>query len=43
MILTLRPGTTEKGIKALVKKIKGLGFTPHISKGKKRSVIGVIG
>ncbi|MFH0796034.1 MAG: 3-deoxy-7-phosphoheptulonate synthase [Candidatus Omnitrophota bacterium] len=43
MILTLRPGTTEKGIKALVKKIKELGFTPHISKGKKRAVIGVIG
>jgi len=43
MILTLRPGTTEKGIKALVKKIKELGFTPHISKGEKRTVIGVIG
>jgi len=43
MIITLKPGTTEEGIKEIVKKIKKLGFTPHISKGKERTIIGVIG
>ncbi len=43
MILTLRPGTTQQGIDEIVKKIKELGFTPHISFGKERTVIGVIG
>ena len=43
MIITLKPGTTKKGIEEVVQKIKDLGFTPHISKGKERTIIGVIG
>ena len=43
MILTLRPGTTQEGVQEVLKKIKELGFTPHISSGKERTVIGVIG
>jgi len=43
MIITLKPGTTEKGIQHIVEKIKELGFTPHISHGKERTIIGVIG
>jgi len=43
MIITLKPGTTEKGIQHVVDKIKELGFTPHISRGEKRTIIGVIG
>ncbi len=43
MILTLRPGTTEEGRQEVIAKIKELGFTPHISSGKERTVIGVIG
>ena len=43
MIITLKPGTTEKGIQHVVEKIKELGFTPHISRGEKRTIIGVIG
>jgi len=43
MILTLRPGTTQEGIQEVIKKIKELGFTPHVSTGKERTVIGVIG
>lgn len=43
MIITLKPGTTEKGIQHIVDKIKELGFTPHISRGEKRTIIGVIG
>lgn len=43
MIITLKPGTTKQGIEHVVQKIKELGFTPHLSKGKERTVIGVIG
>lgn len=43
MFLTLKPGTTKQGIEELVKKIEELGFQAHVSKGAKRTVIGVIG
>jgi len=43
MFLTVKPGTTKQGIEELVKKIEELGFRAHISKGAKRTVIGVIG
>ncbi|MCK4244257.1 MAG: 3-deoxy-7-phosphoheptulonate synthase [Candidatus Omnitrophica bacterium] len=43
MILILKKGVTQKGIEQLCSKIKELGFTPHISKGEERTVIGVIG
>ena len=43
MILTLRPGTTREGVQEVLNKIKELGFTPHVSSGKERTVIGVIG
>ncbi len=43
MVIILKPGTTEKGIQHVVAKIKELGFTPHISRGEERTIIGVIG
>lgn len=43
MFITLKPDTTKQGIGHVVEKIKELGFTPHISRGKERTVIGVIG
>ena len=43
MFLTLKPKTTKKDIEYIKKKIKKLGFTPHISEGVQRTVIGVIG
>jgi len=43
MIITLKKGVSEKGKEKVIKKIKKLGFIPHISKGKERMVIGVIG
>ncbi len=43
MIITLKSDTTQKGIDQVVQKIKELGFTPHISKGAQRTIIGVIG
>ncbi len=43
MILTLRPGTKEREIDRIVSKIEKLGFSAHISRGKERTIIGVIG
>lgn len=43
MILTLGKNISQKSIDRIVSRIKELGFTPHISKGKDRLIIGVIG
>ncbi len=43
MILTLKDGVGKKELEKIVKKIKELGFNPHISKGKEKTIIGVIG
>ncbi len=43
MLLTLKKGTTEEGIKHVLDKIKELNFEPHISKGATEIIIGVIG
>ncbi|MDI6641601.1 MAG: 3-deoxy-7-phosphoheptulonate synthase [Elusimicrobiota bacterium] len=43
MILNLKTGVTEKEIEQIVNKIKELGFIPHISKGVKKTIIGLIG
>ena len=43
MMLTLKPNATKQQIDAITKKIRALGFTPHKTKGKEVTVIGVIG
>ncbi len=43
MILVLKPQTTEKDINAIAQKIEELGFKPHISRGKYKTIIGIIG
>jgi len=43
MIITLKPNATKPQIDSILKKIKGLGFTPHTTHGKELTVIGVIG
>jgi 3-deoxy-7-phosphoheptulonate synthase len=43
MILTLKTGVKRKEIDQVVSKIKELGFTPQLSKGTEKIVIGVIG
>lgn len=42
-IIVLRPGTTDKEIRHVVKKLESRGFKAQISKGTERTVIGVIG
>lgn len=43
MILTLKTGVTKKGVDKVIAKIKELGFSPSLSRGTERVVIGVIG
>ena len=43
MILTLRPGTKKEEVEKVITKIEKLGFSAHISKGKERTIIGVVG
>jgi 3-deoxy-7-phosphoheptulonate synthase len=43
MILTLKTGVQKKDVEKIITRIKSLGFTPSISKGAERVVIGVIG
>jgi len=43
MIIVLKPDATEEQINHIVEKVQKLGLKPHISKGVKRTIIGVIG
>lgn len=43
MIVILRPGHTQQEFERITNRIEDLGLTPHISKGKERTVIGVVG
>lgn len=43
MILTLKADVTKNQVDAITKKIRDLGFTPHVTHGKDLTVIGVIG
>src|SRR5437764_3111458 len=43
MILVLRPEATLDQIEHVVERIKELGFTPHVSRGETRTIVGVIG
>src|SRR5260221_10602997 len=43
MILVLRPDATKEQFDHIVKLIEELGFTPHISKGQHRTIIGAVG
>lgn len=43
MIIVLRPDATKKQIKHVVDRVKKMGLKPWVSKGKERSIVGVIG
>ena len=43
MILVLKPDATKEQFDHIVKSIEELGFTPHISKGQHRTIIGAVG
>ncbi len=43
MIIIMKSGATDKDIQAVVDRVQELGFTPHVSRGTERTIIGVIG
>jgi 3-deoxy-7-phosphoheptulonate synthase len=43
MIIVLKPDASVEQIEHIIEKVKGLGLTPHVSKGSERTIIGVIG
>jgi len=43
MIITLKTGASPKEIQTVIRKIKSLGYTPHISRGVDKTIIGMIG
>jgi len=43
MIIVLRPDATKKQIDYIIKRAKKIGLKPHVSKGKERTIIGLIG
>ncbi|MBK8870561.1 MAG: 3-deoxy-7-phosphoheptulonate synthase [Elusimicrobia bacterium] len=43
MIVTLKSGAKKSDVQAVVARVKKLGFTPQLSRGAERVVIGVIG
>jgi 3-deoxy-7-phosphoheptulonate synthase len=43
MIIVLKPHPTQEMIQHVLQRIEELGFTPHLSQGVSRTIIGVIG
>ena len=43
MILVIRPEATIEQIDHVIDRVRELGFTPHVSRGESRTIIGVIG
>jgi 3-deoxy-7-phosphoheptulonate synthase len=43
MIVIMKAGATEDEVGAVIGRIKDMGFTPHVSQGVERCVIGCIG
>src|ERR1700761_1865021 len=43
MILVLRPEATLDQIEHVIERVKDLGYTPHVSRGESRTIVGVIG
>src|SRR6476619_1082600 len=43
MILVIRPDASLEQIEHVIERVKELGFTPHVSRGESRTIVGVIG
>lgn len=43
MILVIRPDASLDQIEHIIERVKELGFTPHVSRGESRTIVGVIG
>src|SRR6185437_12057842 len=43
MIIVLKPHPSPETIQHVIERIEALGFTPHLSQGVSRTIVGVIG
>jgi 3-deoxy-7-phosphoheptulonate synthase len=43
MILVIRPDASLEQIDHVIERVRELGFTPHVSRGEARTIVGVIG
>src|SRR3954451_24961636 len=43
MILVIRPDASLEQIEHVIERIRELGYTPHVSRGESRTIVGVIG
>ena len=43
MILVIRPDATLEQVEHVVEAVREMGFTPHVSRGESRTIVGVIG
>ncbi len=43
MILVIRPDASLEQIEHVIERVRELGYTPHVSRGESRTIIGVIG
>src|SRR5213080_2591036 len=43
MILVIRPDASLEQIEHVIERVRELGYTPHVSRGESRTIVGVIG
>src|SRR5215213_10392460 len=43
MILVIRPEASLEQIDHVIERVRELGYTPHVSRGESRTIVGVIG
>ncbi|HZW27451.1 MAG TPA: hypothetical protein VFF08_03295 [Trueperaceae bacterium] len=43
MVIVMRKDADEASVAKVISEVTGLGFTPHVSEGESRTLIGAIG
>jgi len=43
MIIVLKPGTTDEDVEDVSRRIREMGYRPHVSRGEARTIIGAVG
>ena len=43
MIIVLKPGSSDADIEDVSRRVQGMGFKTHLSRGEVRTIVGVVG
>jgi len=43
MIIVLKPGSSDADIEDVSRRVRGMGFKTHLSRGEVRTIVGVVG